>query len=213
MHKIENHELITQMRRFLVPYWCSSESGGIFVAPAGDSEGERIASCTHLISHFPDIDPESEDKWYCLAGNVLKIVTDFFRLYRLEPGIYTITNNLRLLVEDGEASLDMSGRSRTTVPMDSSIDFTVTQDHIKLIGCMNTRMLDSYVEIMDFKRPYGDCAYYYIDMAEIFGEPIPRNPEGEVSFPRDTEERYYRLHTEMLFAVQAFWTYATPTRP
>ncbi|MCJ2087694.1 hypothetical protein MKK88_17135 [Methylobacterium sp. E-005] len=162
---------------------------------------------------FPEIDQASEDKWHSIAGKILPRVEDLFHTYHLVPGLYSITNNLRFLVENGEANLDMSGRSSKTVPQDEKIDVTFTQDHITLIRHMNTRIYENCVEIMDYKRPYGDCFYYYIDTAHALDEPILMNSEGKVAFPKDTEGRYYQLHTEMLFAIQAFWTYATLPKP
>ncbi len=58
---------------------------------------------------------------------------------------------------------------------------------------------------MDPKRPYGDMTYFFIDMAEALGEPVPRDDKGQAVFSSEAEQRYERLHGEMLFAVQAFW--------
>lgn len=209
MLKIQSHDLTEKLRRLMTPLWCPAESGGIYVAPTGDNEAERFESCEILFSYFPEIDRTNDDKWYYLADRVFAIVEYFFSAYQLAPGVYTIPNNLRLLVENGEATLDMSGRSLTTIPLDKIINFTVTADHIMLIGHMNTRILDNCVEIMDFKRPYGDCTYYFLDMADALNEPISENSEGTISFSPEVQERYYQLHTEMLFAIQAFWTHAT----
>jgi hypothetical protein len=44
-------------------------------------------------------------------------------------------------------------------------------------------------------------------------EPVPRDDQGKPAFPPETEQRYERLHGEMLFAVQAFWDHASLESP
>ncbi len=51
-------------------------------------------------------------------------------------------------------------------------------------------------------------SYFYIDMAEALGEPVPRNAKGEASFAPGAVIRYSQLHGQMLFSVQAFWEHA-----
>ena len=51
--------------------------------------------------------------------------------------------------------------------------------------------------------------YYFIDMASALGEPPPPNDaDNTPQFTRQQGKRYVQLHKDMLFAAQAFWTYA-----
>jgi hypothetical protein len=51
--------------------------------------------------------------------------------------------------------------------------------------------------------------YYFIDMADALGERLPpRDAEDTPQFTPQQINRYVQLHKEMLFAAQAFWTYA-----
>jgi hypothetical protein len=70
---------------------------------------------------------------------------------------------------------------------------------------MNTRSFESYIEVIDSKRPYGDLTYFFIDMADALGRPIM--PEGRELSTHEIED-YQRLHGQMLWAVAAFLRYA-----
>jgi hypothetical protein len=95
------------------------------------------------------------------------------------------------------------------MPNERQFTFTLTREHLLLIRHMNTRMWENFIEIMDAKRPYGNMGYYFIDMAAALGEPpLPRDKNNDVQPTPQQAARYVQLHRDMLFAVQAFWTYA-----
>jgi hypothetical protein len=81
----------------------------------------------------------------------------------------------------------------------STTDFTVTEEHLKLLRRAYVSWDDCEFGApeIDCKRPYGNSDVIG-DIAEIFG--VETNDDGEV--PSDVEERFTRLHAETAIALQ-----------
>lgn len=81
--------------------------------------------------------------------------------------------------------------------------FDVTAEHIRLLQHANWRTF-----MIDCKRPYGDFTHYEVDMADILGLPVSKDAKGHAQIGKDAEQRMDALHTEMLFALQAYIRFA-----
>ena len=167
----------------------------------------------NLLALFPEVEASGDGKWGKLADELCKLACHFLETYRLAPGRYELDNDHRAIAQNGELQLNSWNSPPIKLPPEDRFIFVVTQEHLTLMRNLNTRTWDGYVELMDLKRPYGDMTYFYIDMAEALGEPVPRDDDGQAVFPAEAEQRYERLHGEMLFAVQAFWNHASREAP
>jgi hypothetical protein len=78
-------------------------------------------------------------------------------------------------------------------------DFTVTEDHLKLLRRAGVGWDDCEfgAPAIDCKRPYGNSDVIG-DIAEIFG--AETDADGEI--PPEVEEAYTRLHAETAIALQ-----------
>jgi hypothetical protein len=144
-----------------------------------------------------------------LYGTLAGEISAFFDTAKFEPGVYQLENYHREYAVDGKIRFDSDGHEDTVLPEGESFDFTVTGEHLKLLRHLNIRSWDTFIEAMDPKRPYGDMTYYFIDMSEALGEPVPpRDANRTPLYAKEQIERFLKLHREMLFCVQAFWAYA-----
>jgi hypothetical protein len=199
---------LAYMRKYLRPYWVAMESGGIFMLP-GMEDGKIAAFYQDMMARTPTPAGTPVPDAIYLAGLVSPEIRAFFQEAKLDPGTYRLENYHREYATNGKIPFDSNGDDGTPVPSGQNFDFTVTQEHLKLLRNLNTRDWDAYIEAMDPKRPYGDMTYYFIDMSFALGEPAPpRDAKGNVQFTKEQTDRFEKLHREMLFAVQAFWAYA-----
>ncbi|WP_424630533.1 hypothetical protein [Bradyrhizobium sp. SYSU BS000235] len=208
MNNPDTAKLITTLRKSLHPYWVAAEAGGILLMGNMNDEDANRAIFGNLLALFPEIAASGDGKWESLADELCKLAHHFIETYQLTPGPYELDNYHRALAKDGELELNSWGSPPIKVPPEARFTFVVTSEHLTLIRNLNTRTWETFIELMDLKRPYGDMTYFYIDMAAALGEPVPRNNEGQAVFSAEAEQRYERLHGEMLFAVQAFWDHA-----
>jgi hypothetical protein len=204
---------LAALRASLRPYWISAEAGGIFLMGDMNNDEANQAIFHKVLALFPEIEASGDGKWETLAEELCRLSLHFLEAYHLPPGAYELDNYHRALAKDGELELNQWGSPPIKVPSADRFTFQVTSEHVTLMRNMNTRTWESYIELMDLKRPYGDMTYFYIDMADALREPVPRDGEGKPMFPAEAEQRYERLHAEMLFAVQAFWNHASPKAP
>ena len=186
------------------------EAGGIFLLSDMDDK-LNAAAFTALLNQTPEA-KVGRNEWARLADILAKEVQPFFGKGLLSPGSYTLENYHTAYAENGAIQFNADGDAPTPLPAGKTFTFTVTTEHLALLRRMNVRSWQSYVEVMDPKRPYGDMTYYFIDMADALGDKIPRNAAKEAAFSAQQIARYKKLHREMLFAVQAFWKYAQYTR-
>lgn len=101
------------------------------------------------------------------------------------------------------------GHYRFKRPLAGISDFTVTDEHIRLLRAASWRK-----SVIDGKRPYGDFTYYQADMARALGVSVGVTGDGAASVAPDVEKRLEALHHEMLFVMQAYLEHAriTPGR-
>ncbi|WP_254599303.1 hypothetical protein [Burkholderia lata] len=132
----------------------------------------------------------------------------------LAPGQYLIPEALRDAFDYPESGVDASGR------------FEFRAEHLAILRGTIWRTLDDYsidavLEMDDFwplpyidgKRPYGDCTYIQIDMAELLGEPYQFDAERNLIEDAEKDARLERLHYETRAALQIFLTHAELTTP
>ena len=118
----------------------------------------------------------------------------------LAPGRYPVPSDLR----------DYFAEAGSGVDADGMFDFRA--EHAVLLRHFNWRT-DHFGEAcwplpyVDGKRPYGDCAYFQIDMAALLGRPYDV-VDGEVQTDDERDEALEALHFEMLAALQVFLVHA-----
>jgi hypothetical protein len=203
---------MAEMRKHLRPHWVRGEQGGIWLLTGmGEHDDEATKSVFRAIAaRVPKVaalDPDEQ------LAKILDILADdvsaFFASAQLAPGAYQLDNYHLEQATDGKLAFNSCGDPPIELPRERVFSFTVTQEHLKLLRHLHTREFDGFLELIDLKRPYGDMTYYFIDMADALGEPLPpRNAENTPQFTPQQINRYVQLHKEMLFAAQAFWTYA-----
>jgi hypothetical protein len=197
------------MRAHVRPYWFGSEAGGICLATGADDDTHaRIFN--ELLRRVPDTAAATEmrDRWAILQNLIVDDLMVFFSSAGFAPGRYELDNYHLAVAVDGKIPFDTHGDAPIELPPSPRFSFVVTDEHLRMIPRMNTRMWQNVIEIMDAKRPYGSTGYF-VDMADAFGEsPLPHDHEDNLQLTRQQEDRYLDLHRNMLFAVQAFWTYA-----
>ncbi|NLA19467.1 hypothetical protein GPU89_24205 [Burkholderia cepacia] len=97
----------------------------------------------------------------------------------LSPGQYAIPAELREAFDFPESGVDASGR------------FEFRAEHLAILQGTVWRTLDDYsidavlkrddfwpLSYIDGKRPYGECTYFQIDMAELLGSPTGSMPNA-----------------------------------
>jgi hypothetical protein len=203
--------------REMMPYWNRAESGGIMLLgnPA-DKEGVAIYRALLGLPTDGSGDSRLSEEWQAALPSLIDKLDRFFENAHLEPGTYTFPNPYYPLIKTGAfkaGSIPMNSdgdQPVITIPQTETVTFTVTPDHLKLLRHMNTRSFESYIEVMDAKRPYGDMTYFFIDVADALGRPIMRDGKGQPELSAHEIEDYQRLHGQMLWAVAAFLRYAKP---
>jgi hypothetical protein len=168
---------VQRLRRAVV-VWSPVESG----APA------LLPSLAVLDAEEPDV-PE--------AAELTAALEAFLERGRLEPGRYTCRNPL--------AGHPMASRllppSAASTATQAEVAFTVTAEHLKLLRAQRWESL-----MVNPKRPYGDMSYFELDMAEVLGEPVVQDEDGQL--PEGQVERLGRLHEETVAALQVFLQHA-----
>jgi hypothetical protein len=139
--------------------------------------------------------PEQSAKLTAMQSEMMQAFQVTIQLGKLEPGKYVMKNRLREIYPDGKCALDSNDKATFTIPQSDTIEFQLTEEHLKLLhhGHFNGLCLDP-------KRPYGDMTNYEIDMADALGIPVP----PKINFTQAQLQHFRRLHTEMLYALQIF---------
>lgn len=90
------------------------------------------------------------------------------------------------------------------------VEFTVTEDHLKLIRAMYVDWQDMEfgAPAIDPKRPYGNSDVTG-DIAEILGEPVPVDDDAVEDWFDANDERLTQLHRETQTALQIVLTTGT----
>ncbi|SHL83526.1 hypothetical protein SAMN05444159_6945 [Bradyrhizobium lablabi] len=206
---------VAEMRKHLRPYWYHAEVGGIvLVTGMGTHRDEGFFRA--MAAGVPEVARLAQDEQQL---KILELLSDDVRAFlasaKLAPGPYQLDNYHLEEAPDRKLKFNSYGEAPIELPAERTFVFAVTEEHLKLLRHLNaresfnTREWYGFLELMDVKRPYGDMAYYFIDMADALGEPLPpRDADNRPQFTPQQIERYVRLHKEMLFAAQAFWSYA-----
>jgi hypothetical protein len=146
-----------------------------------------------------DSPPSAEDRQRidALRSELPQAFAQFMQRATLRPGRYSYPNPLvgplaAWLPPDAGPEL----RQETVV-------FEFGADHAKLL--QHTRWQGLFVNA---KRPFGDMTCFELDMAEILGEPTPRDEAGHPAFTPGQQQRFDRLFVEMLPAIQVFLGHA-----
>ncbi|VWD39148.1 hypothetical protein [Burkholderia lata] len=143
------------------------------------------------------------------------VVSEFVTVAgELAPGHYVIPAELRDAFDYPESGVDASGY------------FDFRAEHLAILQGTIWRTLDDYsidavLEMEDFwplsyidgKRPYGECTYIQIDMAELLGEPYQFDAERNLIEDAEKDVRLERLHYETRAALQIFLIHAELTTP
>jgi hypothetical protein len=204
---------LAELRKQLRPYWAPVEAGGIALLAGLGLENEEneesnesrefFKALTARVPEVARIVPEDEQ-----VAKLVRILADdvsaFLAAGQLAPGPYQLDNYHLDYALDGKLIFDANGNPPIALPADRTFTFTVTEEHLKLLRHVHTSGLRGEIELMAMKRPYGNMTYYFYDMADALGEPLP----DDTYFTPQQTERYLQLHREMLFATQAFWRYA-----
>jgi hypothetical protein len=201
---------IAFMRAHMRPYWFGSEAGGMYLGTGGDDD-LNAKIYTDFLRRVPEtsVTEVMRERWSILQTLIIDDLAVFFTTATLQPGRYELDNYHLAQAKDGKIQFSTHGDEPTELPREDRFSFEVTAEQLRLIPRMNIRMWENVIEIMDAKRPYGDMTYYPIDMADALGEgPLPRDGSDNVVLTPQQEKRFVDLHRSMLFAVQAFWTYA-----
>ncbi len=121
--------------------------------------------------------------------------------YTLKPGTYKLKNFWKKLYPDKKISLGMDTTYEISIPDQDVIEFTVTENHLKLLHHANIRRMG-----FDFKRPYGDMTFFYIDMADALGIPLPpcKTKSSPPDFSKEQFDKFDKLHGEMMMVLQAW---------
>jgi hypothetical protein len=199
---------LAELRKHLRPYWSPGDAGGIFLLGLDEQEHARFFEA--LAASAPQLAPIAPaERPARLARILADDIGAFLTAGKLAPGPYQLDNYHLDHARDGKLTFNADGDPPIVLPAERTFSFTVTEEHLKLLRHLNTREWSGFIELMDPKRPYGDMTYYFIDMADALGEPLPpRDAHNTPEFTPQQIERYLQLHREMLFAAQAFWNYA-----
>ncbi len=146
---------------------------------------------------LPGLTLETQAKLYSGNDDARSLLDRFERVFTtfavyasLTPGVYSIDAN-RIVGElpDG---------------FPASAKFELTQTHMDLM-----RQAWWREGFIDYKYPYGSYKYYEADMATKLGEEVPRNSlTGVFELSELNQQKYQRLHKELLFALLVFVKYA-----
>lgn len=203
---------LAELRKHLRPYWYPADAGGILLMLEDESTKANEDFTDDFSARVPEIVtlPPIE-RWNVLDAMLTNDVRGFFSTANLAPGAYKLENYHLNYAHKGELPFDAEGNPPIVLPPDRSFEFTVTTNHLKLLRRLNTEVWFGAIRLIDSKRPYGrfPCGYYFLEMAEALGEfQAPWDTKGLPQFTQMQTDRYLKLHREILFAAQAFWTFA-----
>ncbi len=196
--------------------WAPIESGAPMVAYSPrlvESDGipyENVARTAGLPLGSPPSEAEKR-AIDVLVAELPRAFVAFMERATLAPGRYEYRNPLVGIEHaDGLLAPSLSAHARET-----TVAFELKPEHAKLLRRGSWEGLEKgsmagYMGL-DPKRPYGDMTYFELDMAEILGEPTPRDRDGRLAPAQ--EARLGRLHEEMQAALQIFLQHAQLPAP
>jgi hypothetical protein len=202
---------LAALRKHLRPYWYPAKAGGIILmlededAEANEDFIDDFAARVPEVVAIPPI-----ERWNVLDAMLTNDVKGFLSTAKLAPGAYKLENYHLRGHEEGPP-FDALRNPPIVLPRDRRFEFTVTTDHLKLLRHLNTEVWFGAIRLIYPKRPYGRFSRgdNFLEMAESLGEfQIPRDANELPQFMQLQTDRHLKLHQEILFAAQAFWTFA-----
>ncbi|WMD20705.1 hypothetical protein RAS12_29645 [Achromobacter seleniivolatilans] len=196
--------------RLLVVQWLPIESG----APGVDFEQPLHGGRDTMANARNALHTQDDALAIRRLAEVCRLIPRYVRQTgKLEPGRYAVPAELRDALSFPASGVDTKG------------EFTLLDTHIKLLRSLNWREVDARslesvlhegdrfwpMPYVDGKRPYGNSAFYQIDMANVLGEPYRLDAKGYAVTEPAKDARLARLHQETLAALQVFLAYSSAT--
>jgi hypothetical protein len=205
VHLTSSH--LTLMRRLTV-MWVPIEDGAPGIDMLRPLLGQRATSMEAMSA----LDTSNEELAVRTLAELGLLVPAFVQGGgTVAPGRYPIVDEMRPYLSFPESGVDSSGH------------FELGEQHLTLLRGTQWRLIDDSTigEVLDGdeeiwpmphidgKRPYGDCSYYYIDMADLLGQPYERDLDGDIIEDAEKEAWLGRLHMETLAALQVLLTHGS----
>ncbi len=174
-----------QLLRHSVALWSPVESGapGAVITPLLVQDDGKLSDATYADiakrAGLPTVDKAQIDQLLMEMPEAFDILLAHGKL---APGTYQYDNPLVAIPWAAQALPD----ELANLAKDKVVSFQLTERHLKLLRHANWGAM-----MMNPKRPYGDMTSFELDMADILGEP-------------HNEKRLWKLHTEMLSALQVY---------
>jgi len=174
-----------QLLRHSVALWSPAESGapGALVSPLLVQDGDKLSDATYAdLAKRAGLSKVDKSQIEQLLMEMPEAFEQLIAHGTLAPGTYRYDNPL--------AAIPWSAQTLPTelanLATDKVVTFQFTDRHSKLLRAARWGGM-----MMNPKRPYGDMTSFELDMAQILGEP-------------HDEKRLWKLHTEMLSALQVY---------
>jgi len=205
---LDHAAVVADMRRSLNAFWADIGEAPVVYFVAGPLDEDNAHKTMRGLEHYaPEFDPDGEVIAQAVSQRLFPHFERFFQEASLQPGTYTVAIGHLREPEIGGLDGSVANMRFVKIPLAETMQFTVTQDHIKLVKTLRFRDLGGALGTHD-KRPYGSSSYFYPDMAYALGVDLDYGPDGSLSDADNA--RYARLHEEMLLVLQAFWQHAEP---
>ena len=174
-----------QLLRHSVVLWSPVESGapGAIVSPLLVEDEGKLSDATYAdIAKRAGLSNADEARIDQLLRELPDAFDQLIEHGQLAPGTYRYDNPLAAIPWAAQTLPSELANLAT----DKVVTFQLTERHLKLLRKARWGMM-----MMNPKRPYGDMTAFERDMADILGETLD-------------EKRLWKLHTEMLSALQVF---------
>jgi hypothetical protein len=174
-----------QLLRHCVVLWSSVESGAPGALPSSllVEDNEKISDATYAdIAKHAGLAKVDKAEINHLLMEMPEAFEQLIAHGTLAPGTYRYDNPLAAIPWAAQALPTELANLAT----DKVVTFQFTERHAKLLRAAQWEGM-----MMNPKRPYGDMTSFELDMADILGEP-------------HDEKKMWKLHTEMLSALQVF---------
>lgn len=179
-----------KLLRHSVVIWVPVESGapGAMISPLLADEEATLSDAMYADvaarAGLPKVDKQQIDQ---LLAEMPEVFAQLIAHGKLAPGTYKYDNPLASI----PGSAQMMPEELASLAKDKVVTFQLTERHLKLLHNARWEAM-----MMNPKRPYGDMTSFEHEMATILGEPFD-------------EKALWKLHTEMLPALQVFLQNAT----
>ena len=197
--------------RLLRVQWMPIESG----APAVDFEQPLLGGADTLAIARAALNTSDDALAVRRLAEVCRLIPRYVQsIGRLQPGRHAVPAEMREAFDFPESGVDAAGV------------FTLRKEHLILLRAAVWREADAAalravlregdrywpMPYVDGKRPYGNAAYYQVDLAQLLGEPYPLDAKGYAVTDPAKDARLARLHYETLAALQVFLSHSVPAQ-